>query len=97
MAAGNWVNIGSGNGLLPDDTKPLPEPMSTFIITKVQWCSSEGNFAFYWNLPGANELNKIQNASCKYVDYFVQASIFEICYLSAGLEWTHYILLLIPI
>ena len=24
-----WVNIGSGNGLLPDGTKPLPEPMST--------------------------------------------------------------------
>ena len=25
-----WVNIGSGNGLLPDDTKPLPEPMLTY-------------------------------------------------------------------
>ena len=24
-----WVNIGSGNGLLPDGTKPLPEPMLT--------------------------------------------------------------------
>ena len=23
----NWVNIGSGNGLLPDSTKPLPEPI----------------------------------------------------------------------
>ena len=23
------VNIGSGNGLLPDGTKPLPEPVST--------------------------------------------------------------------
>ena len=22
------INIGSGNGLLPDGTKPLPEPMS---------------------------------------------------------------------
>ena len=22
-----WVNIGSGNGLLPHGTKPLPEPM----------------------------------------------------------------------
>ena len=27
MATENWVNIGSGNGLLPDGTKPLPEPM----------------------------------------------------------------------
>ena len=25
-----WVNTGSGNGLLPDGTKPLPEPMLTF-------------------------------------------------------------------
>ena len=22
-----WINIGSGNGLLADSTKPLPEPM----------------------------------------------------------------------
>ena len=29
----NWVNIGSGNGLLPDGTKPLPEPM----LTDHQW------------------------------------------------------------
>ena len=28
-----WVNIGSGNGLLPDGTKPLPEPM----LTDHQW------------------------------------------------------------
>ena len=27
LVAENWVNIGSGNGLLPDGTKPLPEPM----------------------------------------------------------------------
>ena len=26
----NWDNIGSGNGLLPDGTKPLPEPMLTY-------------------------------------------------------------------
>ena len=25
-----WVNIGSGNGLLPDGSKPLPEPMLTY-------------------------------------------------------------------
>ena len=25
-----WVNIGSGDGLLPDGTKPLPEPMLKF-------------------------------------------------------------------
>ena len=30
MATEIWVNIGSGNGLLPDGTKPLPEPMFTY-------------------------------------------------------------------
>ena len=30
MASEILVNIGSGNGLLPDGTKPLPEPMSIF-------------------------------------------------------------------
>ena len=29
MAREIWVDIGSGNGLLPDGTKPLPEPMLT--------------------------------------------------------------------
>ena len=35
-----WVNIGSGNGLLPDCTKPLPEPMLTYH----QW----GSLAIIW-------------------------------------------------
>ena len=30
------VNIGSGNGLVPSGTKPLPEPMS--IKFYVSWC-----------------------------------------------------------
>ena len=30
MATEIWVNTGSGNGLLPDGTKPLPEPMLTY-------------------------------------------------------------------
>ena len=30
MATEIWVNIGSGNGLLPDGTKPLTKPMLTF-------------------------------------------------------------------
>ena len=33
MATEIWVNIGSGNGLLFDGTKPLPEPM----LTDHQW------------------------------------------------------------
>ena len=30
MATQILVNIGSGNGWLPDGTKPLPEPMLTY-------------------------------------------------------------------
>ena len=30
MATQIWVNIGTGNDLLPDGTKPLPEPMLTY-------------------------------------------------------------------
>ena len=30
MATWVWVKIGSGYGLLPDGTKPLPDPMLTY-------------------------------------------------------------------
>ena len=43
MAAVILVNIGSGNGLLPDGTKPLPDPILTYH-QRVQWPSTEGNF-----------------------------------------------------
>ena len=33
MAIYIWVNIGSDNGLVPDNTKTLPEPMLTYY----QW------------------------------------------------------------
>ena len=41
-----WVNIGSGNGLVPSENKPLPEPMLTQIygITRPQWVNP-------WSLP----------------------------------------------
>ena len=41
-----WIiNIGSGNGLLPDGTKPLPKPMLTTVIIKsVLWHASASNF-----------------------------------------------------
>ena len=38
-----WVNIVSGNGLLPDGTKPLPQP----FLTQHHWglsASTKGNF-----------------------------------------------------
>ena len=61
-------NIGLGNGLLPDGTKPSTEPMSTYHQWVLLRQSPEGNFTiiesrlkitylkFYSNLPGANEL-----------------------------------------
>ena len=39
------VNIGSGNGLLPDGTKPLPKPMLTSdSLAPVVFCLPEINF-----------------------------------------------------
>ena len=43
MVAEIWVNIGSGNGLLPDGTKPLPEPV-LIIISKIILYASESHF-----------------------------------------------------
>ena len=39
-----WFNIGVGNGLLPDGTKPLFEPMLTSQYYQVLWHSPESNF-----------------------------------------------------
>ena len=44
MATQILVNICSGNGFLPDGTKPLPEPVLTYRSTD-QWRLSKGNFA----------------------------------------------------
>ena len=39
-----WLNIGSGNGLLPDGTKPLPEPK--LIHHQFTWPGVEYVFVF---------------------------------------------------
>ena len=60
-----WVNIASGNGLLPDGTKPLPEPMLAdhqwSPVTSVLWqfhkiCLKITHLKFHSNFPGTNEL-----------------------------------------
>ena len=65
-----WVNIGSGNGLLPDGTKPLPESVLTYhqrCSVAVTWESNDpativnDKFENYFlnllpHLPGVNEL-----------------------------------------
>ena len=42
MASEIFISLGPGYGLLPDITKPLPEP----VLTNYQWglVASEGNF-----------------------------------------------------
>ena len=53
------VNIGSGNGfLLPDGTKPLPEPMLT-IISKALWHSSRD--IIIRKFEATNQYSKIEN------------------------------------
>ena len=44
-----WINIGSGNGLLPDGTKPLPELMLTYHQWGVVAFAAKGNST--WNAP----------------------------------------------
>ena len=54
MATRIQVNTGSGNDLLPDGTKPLPEPMLT-NDQWVLWQSPDNNFTlntqdiYRWN------------------------------------------------
>ena len=74
-----WVNIGLGNGLLPDGTKPLPEPMLTYhqkgpfednftsdTSAINHWNKLENYFTkFHWNLPGVNELTESSLSNIK--------------------------------
>ena len=43
MVTENWVNIGSGNGLLPTSTNPLPEPMLTYHEFDANLCHPPKN------------------------------------------------------
>ena len=35
MATKIWVNTDSGNHLLPDGTKPLPEPVTSVVLIEI--------------------------------------------------------------
>ena len=69
MATQNWVNIGSGNGLVPDGTKPLPEPMLTnhqmtishemLKIAILDLSLKIINLNIRVHLPGINELTNL--------------------------------------
>ena len=59
-------NIGSGNGLLPEGTKPLPKPMSTNYhygpFSSKSWFQireqDKIEYDFFKISPGLNELKK---------------------------------------
>ena len=58
-----WVSIGSGNGLLPDGTKPLPEPLLTLCqsgpVVSPEGCSTGNN-------PGSSHWDVFQNRTIKF-------------------------------
>ena len=63
------VNTGSGNGLLPDGTKPTPQTILIYYANSVLWHSFQGNaqdinlhimFEIYtFEITGSNEVTKI--------------------------------------
>ena len=62
MATQILVNIGSGDGLLLDGTKSLPEPMLTYhkYSSMDQWHLYKGNFTR--DTPAINQENQLQFA-----------------------------------
>ena len=73
MVSKNVVNIGSGNGLLPQGTRPLPEPMLTYhqwdpvSFTWVQFhrkCS--GYVSLIWVWKWLNTAASVKGQSVKY-------------------------------
>ena len=74
MATKIWVNIGSGDDLLPDGTKPFPEPMLTHPHLRAfsqelpqpsitEDCLKINYLKFHSNLRGANELKAHDNGT----------------------------------
>ena len=59
----NLVNIESGNGLLPDDTKSLPEPMLTYTIDWFLWHLPMSSFM--GSIHGVNIQNEFENPTFK--------------------------------
>ena len=62
MATKNWLNIGSGNGLLPDDTKRLTEP----TLTCHYWCPAMIWGQFHPQPPITKISLKINNLKLQY-------------------------------
>ena len=75
-----WVNIGSGNGLLPDGTKPLPDAMDFSLVKcfgiHLRAVSQELLINFRWNmcleiallklLPHLSAVNELNSFHCHF-------------------------------
>ena len=75
-------NIGSGNGLLPEDTKPLPEPM----LTDHQWAP----VTFVWGQLSKRYLScqSLKLAWKSFIWSFIEISQGPISYLIVA--WWHH-------
>ena len=70
-----WVKIAPGNGLLPDGTKPLPEPKLTYnqsgfvVFTSEQFCRKWSRYLSLMSwilqqyLPGGQWVNRVPGLS----------------------------------
>ena len=95
MVTSIWVSISSGNGLLPDGTKPLPEPMLTYHYI-VPWYSSADNFRGKRTISEGN--GQFQRETLK---ISVNKTWLKITHLKfpRNTEWNHFIInlhLLLP-
>ena len=86
MATEIWVNIGSGNGLLPDGTKPLPE----LILTDHQWSTVTFILGQFHN--GCFNHNSLKTVWKLHVKNFVQLSQDKELISTCMLPWGHPIL-----
>ena len=74
-----WVNIGSGNGLLPDGTKPLPERMLTYhqqgLVNTMGLYKLTGHWEIWM------KLNK-SNFSANFTDQWLMRLLWKCPYMN---------------
>ena len=80
-----WVNIGSGNGLLPDGTEPVPEPLLNFCGIRLRAMKMSTEATILYNrfdnhMISMPHINLITNSSPR--GQWVSSTIFEhVCIL----------------
>ena len=86
----SWVNLGSGNGLLPDGTKPLPEPMLTYhqstffsavslsLVGVPCPATSQDIVKDYWPVSNQTKSKYISSSACWFKLYLPQTERVDI-------------------